>query len=166
MSENLPLITSVANRVNRLEIPQLTNSVAANEIDQPADIASVAADVGSLYMVTPTLIETFTDVATWATYDLSSVIPSNATSIMLEFYYRVDGDADIFEIDIQSRTDPSAVVTTRVVKFACGPRDTNGLSGQVRVPCGISSIDLSASKSGTGTWVLLSAEVSVIGYWA
>lgn len=168
-----PTVAAVMAEVQRLrsELAFVTSNIQASSSSESlsdfAETASLDSDERLVWM-SPTTLFTLSAATGWTSQDVSAYVPDGVTRVLLNVKYRVDGDAGIANIELETRQHSTASYTQSAVKFWWGPRDTNGDSAQATVQVYEQGFDyrlVHTVDSGAGSWVILEVEVDLIGYW-
>ena len=162
-------INAILARLGRLESSSGLNPSEAETVPGPIDFYDSSTDNDErLVWITPTSIASLSAAVGWTTVSLAAYVPENATRVLLDVRYRVDGDDGVADMELETRPNSGAAYNQRAVKFWWGPRDTNGTSAQVSVQIAAQSIDyrlVHTVASGLGSWVTLDVDVEILGYW-
>lgn len=165
------VLNAILARLGRLEGAFGVSSESTVIESPPAATDFFAEEPDSderLVWISPATLFTLTAATGWTSQDVSAYVPDGVTRALLNVKYRVDGDAGIANIELETRQHSTASYTQKPVKFWWGPRDTNGDSAQATIQVHEQGFDyrlVHTVESGAGTWVAMEVIVELLGYW-
>jgi len=168
-----PTVAALMAEVQRLRAEQqlyFSNNQAVSNSSGLVDfIDSEALDSDErLVWISPVTLVTLSSATGWTSQDIAAYVPDGVTRALINVKYRVDGDAGIANIELETRQHSTASFTQKPVKFWWGPRDTNGDSAQATIQIYEQGFDyqlVHTVDSGAGSWVTLEVIIELLGYW-